>query len=324
MKNVLIVGGAGYVGREIIDNFLKKDFKITVFDNLIYNQKIKVRNKKFTFIKGDLRKEKDLIKLVNQKYDTTIILAGLVGDPITKKYKSLSKQINDIGMFKLIDILRNYNFSKQTIFISTCSNYGLSKKKKVNEQSKLKPLSLYAKSKVNIEKILLSKKYKKINPTILRFATAFGQSKRMRYDLTVNQFILEMIKDKVIKVYDVDTWRPYCHLKDFSRAIEKIIYAPSKLTSSQVFNVGDDINNYTKGKMAKIVQKYLKGKIEYLSISKDRRDYRVSFAKIKKVLKFKCKYSLEFGIKEMIKNVKGLNKKKLNMLAKLGNYTVKF
>jgi nucleoside-diphosphate-sugar epimerase len=324
MKKILLIGGAGYIGRVLIEDFLKKKFQVICFDNLIYGQKIYFKNKNFKFIKGDISKKKSLKTLIKQKFDATVILAGLVGDPITKKYKKISKRINDEGVLNVIEYLKKYKFSQKNIFISTCSNYGLSKNRIVDEKSKLKPLSLYAKSKVNIEKKLLSKEYKNLNSTILRFSTAFGQSERMRYDLTVNQFILEMIKDNLIKVYDPDTWRPYCHVKDFSRAIHKVIISPQVLTANQVYNVGDDKNNFSKRKMAEIVKSFTGGEVQYLSISKDKRDYRVSFKKLNKILKFKCKYNLDYGIKEMIANLKHKNNKKLKSLLTLGNFKIKY
>ena len=107
------------------------------------------------------------------------------------------------------------------------------------DESSLNPLSSYAKSKVSAEKYILSLKNKtKMHPTILRFATAFGLSPRMRFDLTINQFTRELAKGNTLVVYDPTTWRPYCHVQDFSYLIQKVIEAPTKDSSFQVFNVG--------------------------------------------------------------------------------------
>ena len=133
-----------------------------------------------------------ILNYCSRDIDCVIILGGLVGDPITKKYPNLSKKINFDYTKKMINF-----FSKKElklIFVSTCSNYGFVKsKKKITERHSLNPLSLYAKFKVDIEKYIISLKGKtKMSPTILRFATAFGFSLRMRYDLTVNEFIREL------------------------------------------------------------------------------------------------------------------------------------
>jgi len=145
MKKILIIGGEGYIGNALYDHFSKKNFKITSFDNLIYGQKInKKKFKNFKFINGDIRKDKDF-KRINKKYDAIIYLAGLVGDPITNKYKKASLEINEIATKKIIKNIYNTGSAEKFIFISTCSNYGLSKNKYLTERSPLKPLSPYAK-----------------------------------------------------------------------------------------------------------------------------------------------------------------------------------
>ena len=188
--------------------------------------------------------------------------------------------------------------------MSTCSNYGLNNKKNflLNEESRLNPLSLYAKQKVEIEKFLINlKKNKFFSPCILRFATAFGLSERMRFDLTVNQFTLESFVKNKLLVYDSNTWRPYCHVLDFASLIEKVIEAPSILTSFEVFNAGGDENNFTKKMLVNcILDQIPHGKVKYGVAGADPRNYRVSFRKVKRVLRFEPKYSVEFGVSELI------------------------
>lgn len=321
-KSILIVGGAGYIGVELAKDLIKNGFNIHCFDNLIYRQKIpKIDKKNFKFIKGDLCNKKDYKSLFKTSYEAIVMLAGLVGDPVTKKYSNISKKINDIGILNLIKEFQKVKNFKKFIFISTCSNYGLVKKKiKIKENYKLAPLSLYAKSKVKIEKFLMKKK-NNFKPTILRFATAFGYSERMRYDLTINQFVLEMLFKKNIEVYDYDTWRPYCHIKDFSRLIIKVINSKHNLTDYKVFNAGSDKNNFNKRKIAEKIRKYLGGKIKLTNASFDKRNYIVDFSKVENTLGFKAKYSVDFGIKEIIINIKK-NKKKFNQLKKLGNFVL--
>ena len=150
----------------------------------------------------------------------------------------------------------------QFIFVSTCSNYGLSKSnKRLNENSRLRPISLYAKAKVEIEKFLINNK-KKLNYSfnILRFATAYGTSPRMRFDLTINQFVNEIYFDKEVGVYDPDTWRPYCHIKDFAGAIHKVILKSENI-KYQVFNIGSNNNNYSKIQIIKLIIKQMKKEV---------------------------------------------------------------
>lgn len=317
-RKILLIGGSGYIGN-VIDSQLKKKYIIYKFDNLIYNQNKNFLLEKKHFIKGDITKKKDLLKLINFKFDSVIILAGLVGDPITKKYKKKSVLINEKGILNVVNFFKKKNLCDKIIFVSTCSNYGLAKNRIVDEKSKLKPLSQYAKSKVKIEKNLLNQKKNHFETIILRFSTAFGLSKRMRYDLTVNQFCLEMKLYKNIKVYDSDTWRPYCHVKDFARIMDKIIKSKKNL-DRHVFNVGDNKFNYSKKKIAQTIQKIIGGNIEYLKNSKDRRDYKVSFNKINKNLNFKCKYNLEYGIKEILNDLSKKSNSQLKKCLELGNF----
>ena len=220
---------------------------------------------------------------------------------------------------KLIDSCYLSKNIKRIIFVSTCSNYGIAKGLP-NEKSNLKPLSLYAKSKVKIEKYLLTKKNKKVSYSILRFATAFGVSDRMRFDLTLNEFVLNIFKKKELLVYDRDTWRPYCHVKDFANVIFHVVNSPKKLIHNQIYNVGLNKNNSTKYMLINKISKFLDTKkIKYLDNSFDRRNYRVNFNKLKNKLGFDIKYDINYGIREIIKFLK--NNKNINY-KKMGNYKV--
>ncbi len=155
----------------------------------------------------------------------------------------------------------------------------------------------------------------------MRFATAFGHSERMRYDLTINQFVFELYKKGFIEVYDYNTWRPYCHVKDFARLIEKVINANQSLTSYEIFNAGSNKNNFTKKNIAKKIKRKVGGKIVFLNKSQDKRNYVVDFSKVKKKLSFLPKYSVEYGINEIIKSLK-LEKNKIIDYKNFGNYKI--
>ena len=325
-KQILIVGGEGYIG-QVLNSFLqsrlKKEYEIVVIDNLIYGQKPLKSFKQFqnyNLLKKDLKKINLNSKIFNNLYGV-VILAGLVGDPITKKYPNTSKKINDIYIKKFIKKIYKKNVPR-LLFISTCSNYGLiDNTKKAKESSKLNPLSLYAKSKVSIEKFILKKNMSsKTIPTVLRFATAFGLSTRMRFDLTINEFTKDIYFNKKLDVYDIDTWRPYCHVNDFSRLIYKVLWSKKSLIDHQVYNAGSNNNNFTKQKIVQKILKYRKSnKIRYLEKGKDRRNYRVDFSKLNNKLNFKTKFSVDYGIKEIIRWLKNNKNKKLNTL---GNYRI--
>ena len=326
-KKILLIGGAGYIGCVLTRYFLDKDYLITSLDNLIYKNDQTFEqfksHKNFKFILGDLRNQSLMGDLLDE-CDFCIILAGLVGDPITKKYPDLAESINYNGISNIINLSLKKKINK-FIFVSTCSNYGLNETDKLlNENAELKPLSLYAKHKVAIEKKILSLKGESFfSPTILRFSTAFGLSSRMRFDLTINQFTKSIFQKEKLVVFDANTWRPYCHVKDFARALETVLLATKKNTEYQVFNVGGDTNNYTKKQIVEKISRFIPNKeVEFTNKTQDARNYKVDFSKIKKILNFEIKYSVEDGIKEIIEYLKKnkINEDKKN--SKYGNYVI--
>jgi nucleoside-diphosphate-sugar epimerase len=305
MKNILLIGGAGYVGSVITDHLLRNNYKVTCFDNFIYQNQRTVLpftlNENYRFIYGDLC---NTTKIENslKGIDSVVLLAGLVGDPITKKYPDESARINDNGIQNLFRVLNGKGLEK-VIFISTCSNYGLIRNDELaDENFELSPLSLYAKAKVYAEKELLSGANEfEFSPVVLRFATAFGLSSRMRFDLTVSEFTKDLILGKELLVYDAHTWRPYCHVKDFARLIEIVLNSPKEKVHKEVFNAGGEINNFTKQGILDIILKYIpNSKINFKEHGSDPRNYKVNFSKVKKVLGFEPKYTVEDGVKELI------------------------
>ena len=304
IKNILVVGGSGYIGRVLIDDLIKEQNKIINLDLRIYpDQKCKNISsyKDENYVNLDLR-DIESVKYYLSSANIVIILAGLVGEYITKKYPHLSETINEKGIIDLINECENYKNIENLIFVSTCSNYGITNNQTlVSEDHELKPLSPYAKAKVKIEKYILGKKITNYSPTILRFATAFGYSPRMRFDLTINHFCYSMFKEKVIEVYDPDTWRPYCHVKDFSRLIKKILTCERDKIYKKVFNAGSNSNNFTKSGIVSLISKKLPDvKVVLKKGGVDKRDYRVSFEKVERELDFKSKFSVEDGINEIL------------------------
>ncbi len=304
MKTILVIGGYGYIGRVLIEDLTKNNYKVINIDLRIYED----QNKDLNISTGekivhldfrDTNKIKKYLALVDQ----VVILGGLVGEYITNKYLKLSESINVSGIVNLIDACELHKNIKNLVFISTCSNYGITKKNVlVKEDHELRPLSPYAKAKVKIEHHILSKKKSSLSRTILRFATAFGYSQRMRFDLTVNHFCYSMFKNNKIEVYDPDTWRPYCHVKDFSRIIIKVLNSDKDQIQNQVYNVGSDINNFTKAGIVNLIKEKLpNSKVVLKKGGIDKRDYRVSFEKINKELNFSTVYSVSNGIDEIIK-----------------------
>jgi nucleoside-diphosphate-sugar epimerase len=235
-----------------------------------------------------------------------IILAGLVGDPITKKYPREHDLINEHGVRNFLDSLGGRGLNK-VIFVSTCSNYGeIPLDALADETFALKPLSLYAKAKVSHEQRLLGLKNSiDYAPTILRFATAFGLSGRMRFDLTVSEFTRDLFAGKRLEVYDADTWRPYCHVRDFARAMRRVLEMPVDAVAFEIFNAGGQQNNFTKKMIVEAIQKQIRGaEVDYVSGGGDRRNYRVNFSKMRERLHFEPLFGVEDGVRELIAALK--------------------
>ncbi len=328
MKNVLLIGGAGYVGTVITSHFLKLGYKVRVLDNFIYQNQDSVQSylgdENYEFIAGDLR-DKNILEIASKDIENVVILGGLVGDPITKKYPDASNSINNIGVQTCIDFYDNKNI-KKLIFISTCSNYGLIKEDELaDENFELNPLSLYAKAKVAAEVHLLSKKGKvNYTGTILRFATAFGLSPRMRFDLSLSEFVRDLYFGEELLIFDQDTWRPYCHVRDFARLIDLVINAEAEKVNFEVFNAGGEENNFTKKMIVDTIASYIpEAKIKYNTKGSDPRNYKVSFRKVKETLGFEPKYGIKDGIEELINALKiGVYKDSLENKNRYGNYEI--
>lgn len=316
--NILITGGAGYIGSVLTNDLVNNSFNVTCVDNLLFGKNF-ISNldgrENYNFIKEDINDKDTMYKILSsKKYDVILHLAAIVGDPACNLNKDLALQTNWKSTKWLIDKSIELGVSK-FIFASTCSNYGKMKDTNlfVDEKSELAPVSLYAELKVKVEKYILEdlKRIESFSPTCLRFSTVYGLSPRMRFDLTVNEFVKDLTLRKTIDVYGEQFWRPYCHVKDFSNAYLKIINSPKKDVAYNVFNVGDTSENYTKKMIIEEIGKIVDDiKINYVKRVEDPRDYRVNSDKIKKELDFKIEYKLIDGIKEIsdaIKNNQFLN-----------------
>lgn len=310
-KNILLIGGAGYIGLKVTHYLLQKGEGVRCLDLGVYQNLANVAHflgdPNYSFVHGDMCNPRDL-DVALQGVTDVVLLAGLVGDPITKKYPDESKLINDIGVIGCLKHLSGKKLN-QVIFVSTCSNYGLVPDGVLaNEVSDLSPLSLYAKSKVEAEKFVLDSKGKvDYTPTVLRFATAFGLAPRMRFDLTVNEFTRDLALGRNLLVFDADTWRPYCHVIDFSRLIYKVLTAEKAKVGFEVFNAGGDKNNFTKRGVVDLILKHIpemKSKVSFKDHGTDPRNYQVDFKKVRETLGFEPSLSVEDGVLEVISAVK--------------------
>lgn len=306
---VLITGGAGYVGSTLAPLLLGAGHKVRVLDRLAYGGESLLgvwANSDFEFIHGDVRDGDKRHEAVTD-CDAVVHLAAIVGDPACAREPELAKAVNLEASLALIEESRRAGVQR-FVFASTCSNYGrmADPSKYVDEESDLSPVSLYAETKVAVEKALLeSGSDEKWIPTPLRFATVFGASPRMRFDLTINEFTMEMITKKHLVVFGEQFWRPYVHVFDAARGIALVLSSPREKVGGRVFNVGSTDQNLQKQQIVELIQPLAPdAKIEFVHKVEDPRDYRVSFSRILNELNYKTTRSVVDGIVEVAKLVR--------------------
>ena len=307
---ILITGGAGYIGSVLVGQLLTDNYRVRVFDNLMYEQdslKLYTDNQKLEIVLGDIRNEKD-VKQALKGISVVVHLAAIVGDPACEKNKQLATEVNKEAS-QMLSALAKEQKIKQFIFASTCSNYGKMEAKDgyVDETSRLKPISHYARLKVGFEEFLIAQKSDSFSPVVLRFATAFGMSPRLRLDLTVNEFTAILAMGEKLEIYGKNFWRPYCHTWDIARACQLMVEADESIVAGQAFNVGDTSQNFQKKTLIELILKELpeaKDNVVFVTKDEDPRDYRVNFDKIKKTLGYKKTKTVSNGICEYIDAIK--------------------
>lgn len=296
--NILITGGAGYLGSIICEQLLNKGYQVTVLDNLLYKQKSLfhlMANPNFEFIFGDARNKDTMSKLL-RSIDLIIPLAAIVGAPACDRDTQLATSVN----FEAIKLLNNLRSKDQKIiYPTTNSGYG-TKSGDVfcTEETPLEPISLYGRTKTDAEAELLSSE----NTISLRLATVFGTSPRMRIDLLVNHFVYVAVKDGYIVIFEKDFKRNYIHIRDVADCFLHCIGNFENM-KGKPFNVGLDEANLSKEELAFKIKEYIPNfYIHFAPIGSDpdKRNYIVSNQKLKEA-GFVPKRSLDEGIKELIK-----------------------
>jgi nucleoside-diphosphate-sugar epimerase len=306
---ILITGGAGYIGSSLTPILLAAGHQVRVLDHLAYGGDSLLGvwcHPNFEFIRGDIR-DRTTVRTALSGRNAVVHLAAVVGDPACSREPALARAINFDASLNLIEESHRAGVER-FVFASTCSNYGKMKdaSQYVNEQSELRPVSLYAETKVAVEQALLqSARNDNWAPTPLRFATIYGVSPRMRFDLTVNEFTMEMLIRKHLKVFGEQFWRPYIHVCDAARAIQLVLSSPASLVSGCVYNVGATDQNFQKQQLVELIRPYAPDAvIEFVHKTEDPRDYRVSFAQISNQLGFKVTRNVPQGIAEVAQLVK--------------------
>tara|TARA_Y100000004_G_scaffold173162_1_gene210737 strand:- start:470 stop:1432 length:963 start_codon:yes stop_codon:yes gene_type:complete len=297
--NILITGGAGYLGSVIVRRLLK-NHNVTVVDNLMYNQTSLLDvcgDKRFNFIYGDVRDYKLLVQQVS-RHDVIIPLAALVGFPSCENDKKLA---TDVNYHQIKDVVDNISNNQMILFPNTNSGYGSRVDGMVDETNSLTPISHYGVTKCDAEDYIKHH----TNGIIFRLATVFGVSSRMRLDLLVNEFVYKLLTDKYITLFEHKFVRNFIHIQDVSSVFEFMIENYDK-HQSEIFNVGLSDTNINKQELVERIQKHIPNisitHSDYF-VDPDKRNYVVSNKKVEST-GWKPSYSLDYGIKELIQAYK--------------------
>jgi nucleoside-diphosphate-sugar epimerase len=250
--------------------------------------------------RGDVR-DTEAVRAAVEGMDAVVHLAAIVGDPACAREPALASAVNLTASLALLEASRRARVQR-FVFASTCSNYGRMSDPDgyVDETSTLAPVSLYAETKVGVERALLDGADDGMVTTPLRFATVFGASPRMRFDLTVNEFTAELLCRGRLTVFGEQFWRPYVHVRDAARAVSAVLEAPAQTVQRQVFNVGSTEQNYQKQQLVELIRPLAPGaEVQYIHRAEDPRDYRVSFRRISEVLGYRVSRGVPEGIREV-------------------------
>ena len=300
--NVLIIGGAGYVGSPLVYQLWRDGHHVTVLDRLLFGGESLLPLEgadRYRLVVGDLRSE-DVLDAVMPGHDAVVLLAAIVGEPASNRDPEATLSTNLHGAEKVLAAAQRHGVGR-FVFTSTCSNYGISDVDgPVTETAPLMPISPYSETKVAAEKIVLDSAGDDFHPTVLRLSTAFGVSPRMRFDLLVSEFTLAAVQDGKIVIYGEQFWRPFVHVRDIAAAIDLVLHSDPAKVSGDVFNVGANRNNMQKIELGKAVQAVLpETQLEFVERNEDPRSYRVDFSKVESVLGYAATWSIEAGIREL-------------------------
>ena len=304
-----MTGAAGYIGSVLARRLLETGYRVRGFDNLTFGGESLIgvySHPRYEFRKGDIRDRSEVTAALDD-VQAVVHLAAIVGDPACAKNPEIARAINLDASTMLFDLCAASSKVTRFVFASTCSNYGkMAGDGYVDEDSPLAPVSLYAQLKVDFERYLLESDIREdFSPTALRFATVYGLSPRVRFDLTVNEFAREVALGRELEIYGEQFWRPYCHVEDVAAACVLVLQADPDTTRQTVFGVGDTHENYQKAGLADVLRRLdPRARIRHVKRTEDPRDYRVDFSKIRNELGFAISKRVPEGLEEMYRVVK--------------------
>ena len=299
---ILVTGAGGYIGTVLVDELLKRGHQVIALDRFFFGQTLKERDNLF-IVNDDIRfVEPEIFKGV----DSVIDLAALSNDPAGELDPVKTWSINYLGRLRVAVLAKRMGV-KRYILPSSCSVYGFTDEI-VNEDSPTNPLTTYAKANLKAEKDILPMNDNSFKVTAFRIATVYGYggTRRMRFDLVINAFVRDLVtKGKLMLMRDGTQWRPFVHVKDVARVLADAATSDSDNLAGQVINLGSDEQNYQIKTLAEKVADALGMELNFEWYgSPDKRSYRVSFAKIRKLMGFKPEYDVEDAAEEIAKAIR--------------------
>jgi nucleoside-diphosphate-sugar epimerase len=296
--NILVTGGAGYVGSVLLPELVKNGHSIKCLDRFFFGDEFLSQKQfegKIELIKDDIRWFKpEILKNI----DLVMDLAALSNDPVGALEPEKTYQINHLGRARVAKLSKEMGV-KQYILASSASVYG-QQKDTVDEKSSVNPITDYSKANRKAEEDVMKLNDNNFSVTVLRFSSVYGSSPRMRFDISVNSMILEMYRNKKIVVRGKSNSRPFIHIKDAVKAYQNVIDVPKNIVSGQIFNVGSNEQNFKMGDIAENIIKATGQKCELeLGDTNDHRSYITSFKKIKDAVGFIPSFSIKDGANEI-------------------------
>ncbi len=301
VKNVLVIGGAGYIGSALLPKLLERGYNVRLMDLLVFGTEPiadSLNHPNLEIVQADFLRI-DKVVAAMQGMDAVVHLGAIVGDPACAIDTDLTTNVNLEATRMIAEVARGHGVQR-FVFASTCSVYGAGDEV-LDERSALNPVSLYARSKIASERVLMSMASENFAPTYLRFGTIYGLSGRTRFDLVVNLLTAKALFDKQITVFGGDQWRPFLHVDDAALSIFDVLEAPIDRVRNQVFNVGANSENYTIQKAAEVIHRLVPD-AELLNLGEDTdlRNYRVNFDKIHRVVGYTPQWTVEKGVKQVM------------------------
>ena len=299
VRRVLVTGGAGFIGSHLTRMLLERGYHVRVLDRFDYGRAgiEGVQDPRLEVVQGDICSSRDVSRALRDVHGV-LALAAIVGDPACNLDPEETINLNYTATKVLVEACNFYGVQR-LVFASSCSVYGASNHDLLTERSRLNPVSLYARTRVLSENLLFDRAGD-VEPVVLRLATVFGLSPRMRFDLVVNTLTVKGVVDGKIPIQGGNQWRPNVHCRDAARAFIAALEAPADRVAGEVFNVGGDALNHRIADLGEMVARIIPGvEIVRQPDVADPRDYRVGFEKIRTVLAFEPEFTVAEGIREV-------------------------